>query len=147
VARIIQDTVKEIERRSSRHQFILEIPKKLPAVFADRLRLERILHNLIDNAMKYSPQGGEVRVSVKSEEEHLIIAVSDQGIGISLSNQAKLFGSFQRLEESKLDGVRGLGLGLLVCRRLVEAHGGRIWVESELGKGSTFFFTVPLAFG
>jgi PAS domain S-box-containing protein len=147
VARIIQDTVEEIKRQSSGHQFIQDIPKKLPKVHADRLRLERIIYNLIDNAIKYSPQGGEIRVSVKSGEDRLIIAVSDQGIGISLSDQAKLFGPFQRLEESKIEGVKGLGLGLLVCRRLVEAHGGRIWVESELGKGSTFFFTLPLAFG
>jgi len=146
VARIIQDTVEEIKRQSSAHQFILDIPKKLPTVYVDRLRLERILYNLIDNAVKYSPQGGEVRVSVKSEEERLVIAVSDQGIGISRSDQAKLFGPFQRLEELRLNGIRGLGLGLLVCRRLVEAHDGRIWVESDPGKGSTFFFTLPLSY-
>jgi len=145
VARIVQDTFEEIKRQASPHQFILDIPKKLPTVYADRLRLERILYNLIDNAMKYSPQGGEVRVSVKSEDERLVISVSDQGIGISLTDQAKLFGPFQRIEESKLEGVRGLGLGLLVCRRLVETHGGQIWVESEPGKGSTFFFTLPLS--
>jgi len=75
----------------------------------------------------------------------LVIGISDQGIGISLPDQAKLFGPFQRVEESKLEGVRGLGLGLLVCRRLVEAHGGQIWVDSEPGRGSTFFFTLPLS--
>ena len=82
--------------------------------------------------------------NVRAEEGHLVIGVSDQGIGISLSDQAKLFGSFQRLEDSRLEGVKGAGLGLLVCRRLVEAHGGRIWLESEPDKGSTFFFTLPL---
>jgi len=145
VTRVIQDTVEEIKRRFSAHQFILDIPKKLPTVYADQLRLGRILYNLIDNAIKYSPQGGEIRVSVEPEEEHLVIGVSDQGIGISLSDQAKLFGPFQRLEDSGLEGVNGAGLGLLVCRRLVEAHGGRIWVESEPGRGSTFFFTLPLS--
>ena len=76
----------------------------------------------------------------------MVIGVRDQGIGISLSDQAKLFGPFQRLEDSGLEGVvNGAGLGLLVCRRLVEAHGGRIWVESEPGRGSTFFFTLPLS--
>jgi PAS domain S-box-containing protein len=145
VTRVIQDTIEEIKRQSSMHQFILDIPKKLPTVYADRLRLERILYNLINNAVKYSPQGGEVRVFVKPEEEHLVIGISDQGIGISLSDQAKLFGPFQRLEDSGLEGVNGAGLGLLVCRRLVEAHGGRIWVESEPGRGSTFFFTLPLS--
>ncbi len=78
------------------------------------------------------------------DSDHLVIGVSDRGIGISPEDQAKLFAAFQRLENRSAEGVKGIGLGLLVCRRLVEAHGGRIWVESELGKGSTFFFTLPL---
>jgi PAS domain S-box-containing protein len=144
VKKVIQDTVEELRRQSSVHQFIVDIPRKLPPVYADPLRLERILYNLIQNAVKYSPQGGKIQVFAKPEKQHLVIGVSDQGIGISLADQAKLFEPFQRLEESRLDGVRGLGLGLLVCRRLVEAHGGQIWVESEPGCGSTFFFTLPL---
>ena len=108
------------------------------------LRLERILYNLLENAVKYSPQGGEIKVSVKPDKEQLVIGVSDQGVGISPADQAKLFAPFQRLEESRPGGARGVGLGLLVCQRLVEAHGGRIWVESEPGRGSTFFFTLPL---
>jgi signal transduction histidine kinase len=78
------------------------------------------------------------------DSAHLVIGVSDQGIGISPEDQARLFVAFQRLENRYIEGIKGIGLGLLVCRRLVEAHGGRIWVESELGKGSTFFFTLPL---
>jgi signal transduction histidine kinase len=107
------------------------------------LRLERILYNLLENAVKYLPQGSEIRVFAKRERERLVIGIADQGVGISLADQAKLFGPFQRLEQSRLDGVKGAGLGLLVCRRLVEAHGGRIWVESEPGRGSTFYFTLP----
>jgi len=145
VKKVIQDTVEEMKRLSSAHQFIVNIPRKLPPVYADQLRLERILHNLLENAVKYSPQGGQVQVSVKPEEEHLVIGISDQGVGISLSDQAKLFEPFQRLGQSRLEGVRGLGLGLLVCRRLVEAHGGRIWLKSEPGRGSTFFITMPLS--
>ncbi|GAG63444.1 unnamed protein product, partial [marine sediment metagenome] len=145
VKKVIRETAEEMKRQSSTHQFIVDIPKKLPPVHADQLRLERVLHNLIENAVKYSPQGGEIRVSAKSEGERLVIGVSDQGIGISLSDQAKLFGPFRRLEESRPDGAGGVGLGLLVCHRLVEAHGGRIWIESEPGKGSTFFFTLPLS--
>jgi len=141
---VIQDTVEAVRRQSSAHQFVVHVPGKLPPVHADQLRLERILYNLLENAVKYSPQGGEIRVSVTVEEEHLVIAVSDQGIGISVADQAKLFEPFQRVEESRLDGTRGLGLGLLVCRRLVEAHGGRIWLESQPGSGATFFFTLPL---
>ena len=145
VKNVIQDTVETVKRWSSAHRLVVHSPSKVPAVNADQLRLERILHNLLDNAVKYSPQGGKIRVSVRAEEERLIIAVSDQGIGIPLADQANLFRPFQRLEEAKLDETRGLGLGLLVCRRLVESHGGQIWVQSEPGRGSTFFFTLPLA--
>ncbi len=145
IRKVVQNTVEEIKRQSSAHQFVVNLPRKLPPVYADELRVERILRNLIENAVKYSPQGGEIRVSVKPEEEQLVIGVSDEGIGISPSEQARLFEPFQRLGESRPDGVGGVGLGLLVCRRLVEAHGGRIWVESEPGKGSTFFFTLPLS--
>jgi PAS domain S-box-containing protein len=144
--KVIQDTVERIRLQSSLRQFIVDLPRKLPPVCADELRLERILYNLLENAVKYSPQGGEIRVFVRPEEEYLVVGVSDQGIGISPSDQAKIFGPFQRLEESRPDGVGGVGLGLLVCRRLVEAHGGKIWVESELGRGSTFFFTIPLSY-
>ena len=145
IRKVILDTVEEIKHQSSAHQFTMDIPRKLPPVYADQLRLERVLYNLLDNAVKYSPQGSEVRVSAKPGKEQLVIGVSDQGPGISLSDQAKLFRPFQRLEESRLERAGGVGLGLLVCRRLVEAHGGRIWVESEPRRGSTFFFTIPLS--
>jgi len=145
VSKVVQDTVEEIKRRSSPHKFIVDVPKKLPLVYADELRLERIIYNLLENAVKYSPQRGEIRISARPEEEYLVIGISDQGMGISPSDQAKLFKPFQRLEESRPDGVGGVGLGLLACRRLVEVHGGRIWVESEPGQGSTFFFTMPLS--
>jgi len=145
IRKVIKDTVEAIKRQSSTHQFVIDLPRKLPNVNADELRLERILYNLLDNAVKYSPQGGETRVSVRPQKGHLVIGVSDQGIGIAPSYQAKLFGPFQRLEESRPEGAGGLGLGLLVCRRLVEAHGGQIWVESEAGQGSTFSFTIPLS--
>jgi PAS domain S-box-containing protein len=145
VRKVIQGTVEEIKRQPSAHQFVIDLPRKLPPVYADELRLERILYNLLENAVKYSPQGGEIRVSVRPQEKQLVIAVSDQGIGISRADQAKIFQPFQRIEDSRLDGAKGAGLGLLVCRRLVEAHHGRIWVESEPGHGSTLFFTMPLS--
>ena len=144
VKKVIQDAVEGVKRQTSAHQFVVSAPRKLPQVYADPLRLERILYNLLENAVKYSPQGGEIKVSVKSDEEQLVIGVSDQGVGISAADQAKLFAPFQRLEETRPGGARGVGLGLLVCQRLVEAHGGRIWVESKPGRGSSFFFTLPL---
>jgi signal transduction histidine kinase len=144
VRKVAQEAVDKIKRQSPSHDFVLKLPRNLPPVYADPLRLERILYNLLENAVKYSPPGGEVLISARPKDAYLVIGVSDQGIGISPADQAKLFAPFQRLEK-RPSGVRGVGLGLLVCRRLVEAHGGRIWVESKPGRGSSFFFTMPLS--
>jgi len=141
---IIKNAVQRAKRQSSVHRFVTSLPRELPPVRADMMRLERILHNLLENAVKYSPDGGYIRVTAKMDSDHLVIGVSDQGVGISQQDQARLFAPFERLENARIERVKGVGLGLLVCRRLVEAHGGRIWVESELGKGATFFFTLPL---
>jgi PAS domain S-box-containing protein len=143
VKKIIGEAVDKIKRQYPTHKFIISLSRHLPPLQADPLRLERILYNLLENAAKYSLPEGKVRLSVKPEGEQLVFSISDRGIGISPADQEKLFAPFQRLEE-RPSGVRGVGLGLVVCRRLVEAHGGRIWVESEPGHGSTFFFTMPL---
>ncbi len=140
----VRNVVEKLKRQTSKHQFVVEIDSKMPMVHADPLRLERILYNLMENAIKYSPRGGQIRVFARPEPSHLTIGVADQGIGLSPDDQAKLFSPFPQLEQSALQGIKGAGLGLMVCRRLVEAHGGRIWVESELGKGSAFFVTLPL---
>ena len=145
IQNVVKETVNKIRRQSSSHRFLIDIHRGLPPVNADTLRLERILYNLLENAVKYSPSGSQIRVLAKREKEHLFIGVSDQGRGISPRDQAKLFEPFERLGNSRLNGVRGSGLGLLVCRRLVEAHGGRIWVNTDPDRGSTFFFTLPLS--
>jgi len=144
IPRVVQETVDKVKSLSSAHQFVVDLDRELPLVHADPLRLERILYNLLENAVKYSPHGGEIRVFAETDSDHVVIGIADKGMGITPEDQAKLFGPFQRLEPPTLDGIKGAGLGLLVCRRLVEAHGGTIWVESELGQGSTFFFTLPL---
>lgn len=141
---VIKNAVQRIKRQSSIHRFSVSLPRELPHVPADPLRLERVLYNLLENAVKYSPNGGYIKTSAIIDSDRLVIGVSDQGPGISLEDQARLFSPFQRLENSIQGGVKGIGLGLLVCRRLVEAHGGRIWVESKPGEGSTFYFSLPL---
>ncbi len=143
IADIIRNVVEVYRGRSDMHNLVVNIDDGLPPVNADKIRLERILHNLLDNAIKYSPDGGDISVLARKENDCLVVVVKDRGIGISKADQAKLFQPFERLE--LLDNVGGFGLGLNVCRRLVEAHGGRIWVESEPGRGATFFFSLPLA--
>jgi PAS domain S-box-containing protein len=144
VEALVQNTIGKIKLQSSRHRFVLKAPGDLPEIYADPLRLEHILHNLLENAVKYSPEGSQIIVSINPENGNLKVAVKDEGPGISLRDRDRLFKPFERLEFSQAKAVDGIGLGLLVCKRLVEAHGGRIWVESEPGQGATFLFTLPL---
>ena len=143
VKTLVREILHKIKRQAPSHRFSISIPDKLPSINGDPLRIERILYNLMDNAAKYSPPASHIKVSAYAEPERLVIGISDHGKGLSSSEQARIFGPFQRLENNRPDQARGAGLGLMVCRRLVEAHGGEIWVESKKGRGSTFFFSLP----
>jgi len=139
---VVRNVIERITEQYPTYKSLLDFPEGLPPVDADPLRVERILYNLLDNACKYSPKGSEVRVFAKPGEDNLIIGVSDDGAGIATSEHERIFGAFERLEPMS-GRAKGTGIGLMVCQRLVEAHGGRIWVESAPGKGSTFFFSLP----
>lgn len=121
----------------------LEAPADLPTVRADPARLERILTNLLSNALKYSPAGSVVTVTLSLGEEAIATAVHDRGPGIAPEDRPRLFQRYGRPADGR-GAQPGLGLGLYISRILVEAHGGRIWVESEVGAGSTFYFTLPV---
>ncbi|MGE5618620.1 MAG: ATP-binding protein [Sphingomonadaceae bacterium] len=144
VGKLAARVVAEVEARAPSHRFRLDFPASLPPAEADPLRVEQVLRNLLDNAVKYSPQGGEISLSGRVAEEMVMVVVEDHGIGISSQDQARVFDRFQRASDARVGQTGGVGLGLAICRRLVEAHGGRIWVESEPGCGSTFAFTLPL---
>ncbi len=146
IGAVIGNMVDRSRAKSEMHHLVADAPDTLPEIRVDKTRVERILDNLIGNAIKYSPLGGEVRVAARREGDHVLISVTDQGIGIARDDIDKLFRPFGRLATEAASGttVKGIGLGLVVCRRLVEAHGGRIWVESEPGRGSTFSFTLPI---
>ncbi|MHB1159944.1 MAG: sensor histidine kinase [Chloroflexota bacterium] len=139
VSRLLETTadVLDVERVK------VKIPEGLPPVKADPNRLERILINLLSNALKYSPPETEVVVSAKRRDSCLQVSVADKGIGMAPEDLPHLFERFYRTRGARK--AEGLGLGLYITRMLVEAHGGKIWVESKLGKGSTFSFTLPLA--
>jgi PAS domain S-box-containing protein len=121
----------------------LQTTLNLPHVLADRDRLERILMNLITNALKYSPPESEVLIRAEVANGKVKVNVTDRGVGISPADYPHIFERFYRA--ARTEKAEGLGLGLYITRMLVEAHGGRIWVESELGKGTTFSFTLPVA--
>jgi two-component system sensor histidine kinase KdpD len=139
---VAKSAIEKLKGQWVSHQFLMDIPRDLPPVEADPVRVERILYNLLENAVKYSPEESEIKVFARAEKRLVVTGVADKGIGISPEDRTRIFELFERLE--KLSRTQGLGLGLVVCKRLVEAQGGQIWVESEPGKGSTFYFTLPM---
>ncbi len=142
----LTDNVIELQRRDTPgHNLITDIPDELPPLRADRHKLEEILTNLISNAIKFSPQGGTVKMAAQAEGNFVRISVSDEGIGISDQQMPHLFQRFRRVHENEQKRISGTGVGLFLCKHLVEAHGGTIEVESEPGAGSTFSFTIPIA--
>jgi len=141
IGQSIDEVIKKMKKQLKSHKLLINCDKSI-IVSADRLRLQRILHNLLDNAAKYSACGTKIEVFAQQNDHEVVIGVRDEGQGISIENQGKLFEQFQRLQQND-NAVTGTGLGLVVCKRVVEAHGGRIWVESQPGHGSTFYFTLP----
>jgi PAS domain S-box-containing protein len=117
----------------------------LPPVAADPDKVRQVLVNLVDNAVKYSPDGGRVAVRIGAAGAHVVFAVADPGLGIPHAEQRRIFEKFYRLEPNMPRGIGGTGLGLYICRELVGRMHGRIWVESEPGRGSTFSFELPIA--
>lgn len=125
------------------HQFVIDIPDTIPTIIADRGKLEQVLVNLLSNACKYSPDGGEVRIAARAENGTLTLSVSDEGIGISPEDQANLFQRYRRAPGARRQRIAGTGIGLFLSRHLVEAHGGKIWAEPR-SKGTTFCIQIPL---
>jgi PAS domain S-box-containing protein len=123
------------------------VPADIPPIYADHNRVRQILDNLLDNAIKFSSEKGEISIGVEvshESPEFIRIAVTDDGCGISPEEQGKIFNYLYQVEGSTEANHRGLGIGLYICRELVSNHGGQIWVESQLGHGSTLFFTLPI---
>jgi signal transduction histidine kinase len=119
-----------------------EVPDSLPIIRGDGQKLEQVLLNLMNNATKFTPEGGNISVRVRKQDTGLVIEVQDDGIGIAKEQQSRLFKPYSRLSSDR-QRHPGLGLGLALSKQVVELHGGRIWVDSEPGKGSTFSFFLP----
>lgn len=145
LAPLVAEVFKLYDLRSPRHRLVADLPADLPVLWADRNQLRQILENLISNAIKYSPAGGEVRVQARPAGKLVRISVSDQGLGIPAAALPNLFRRFYRVPGPERQAIGGTGLGLAIVKRMVEMHGGRIDVRSIPGKGSTFSFTIPVA--
>ncbi len=113
-------------------------------VNADPRRVRQVLDNILDNAMKYSDNGATITVRADESGPDMVISVSDEGIGIPENLKERVFERMYRIEEKGTTRFRGAGLGLAICKGIIEAHGGRIWVVSEEGRGSVFSFSIPL---
>jgi len=144
ISKLIQEGADEAKLRAEGHRIVLVMPKRLPRLNIDAKRIRQVLDNLIDNAIKYSKKGTKVVISAQRVGQELLISVADQGMGIPTEELPRVFDRMHRVEHRLTRMVPGAGLGLAISKRLVEAHGGRIWLESEEGKGSTFSFALPL---
>jgi len=143
---IVESCIESTQPRSAEKniQISVDLPRSLPDASADRRALTEVLQNLVDNAIQYTAGGGHVEVAAESNDSELVVTVADTGIGIPLVDQPRIFERFYRVDAGRSREVGGTGLGLSIAKHLVEAQGGRIWVESELGSGSKFHFTVPI---
>ncbi|HEY0755826.1 MAG TPA: ATP-binding protein [Ktedonobacteraceae bacterium] len=142
LAPLIERVAERLRVKNAEATITLDLPARLPTVMADRERITEVLQNLLDNAIKYSPGKAQITVSCQTTGDEVIVRINDQGMGISLREQAEIFERFQRASNSKSSVIQGAGLGLYICRAIVEAHGGRIWVASTLHSGSTFSFSL-----
>ena len=143
LAALAERVVKRFQMQGTGHDFRLAFPDDFPVIAADEARLRRVLDNLLGNAVKYAPDGGQIEVGGQASPGGVTVFVSDEGVGISPDEQDKVFERFYRVNDSLGQRTQGTGLGLFLARAIVQAHGGRIGLESRPGRGSTFHFTLP----
>ncbi len=141
---IIQGVLRDLEDKSSRHKIVVDIPSHLPDIAADADKMVQVFLNLLDNAIKFSPDGGEISIKVEVNGKMVKCDISDQGIGITKKYMPRIFEKFYRVDNSDKYEISGTGLGLSIVKHIVESHGGKISVRSKLGKGSTFTISLPL---
>jgi PAS domain S-box-containing protein len=143
---LLSETLVFFREKAARHSISLhaEVAEGLPAIVADERKIKQVLINLLTNALKFIPDGGEVGACATQEGGEILVSVWDTGIGIAPEDLGRLFQPFQQLESALTKKYEGTGLGLNLCRKIVELHGGRIWVESTPGEGSRFTFAIPI---
>jgi signal transduction histidine kinase len=142
---IIQETVAEFQVMTRIHRFWTNLPSVLPLVQADPRRARQIMRNLVENAVKYSPEGGQIAIVAQGVAGMVQVSVSDEGLGIEPQHLDHVFDRFYQVDSASTRKVGGSGLGLSICKAILKAHEGEIWAQSQIGVGSTFHFTLPIA--
>jgi signal transduction histidine kinase len=146
-AETIQAAVAFVRERAAAHliSLAIDLPAELGTIVADERKVRQVLLNLLSNAVKFTPDEGSVEVQARRTASEIEVSVRDTGIGIAPEDRAKVFDEFQQVGKASDRSREGTGLGLTLAKRFVELHGGRIWVASELGIGTTFTFAIPVA--
>jgi len=144
IPQLVRKLVREADLNTRKHHFTLDFAPSFPVVEADVRCMEQVLRNLLQNAVKYSPEGTEIVVAGEAQHQQIVVHVSDQGIGISPEDQERIFERFFRVDSPAVHSTAGSGLGLSIAKAHVEAHGGTLWLDSKPGSGSRFSFTLPL---
>jgi signal transduction histidine kinase len=139
---LAQRIVKKFEVQTEKHNFEIRFPAEFPIVIADEDRLTQVLNNLISNAVKYSAQGGTIQISGQASEDEVRVCVRDDGPGIAPEDVPFIFDRFYRSNDAA-ENTKGTGLGLYLAKAIVEAHGGRIWVNERIKKGASICFALP----
>ncbi len=147
VAALVNNTVNSLKNviDAARHKVVLNIAPQLPMIIVDRSRMEQVLVNLLENAVKFAPAGGTIEIAVKEQEPYVAISVTDSGIGIAPEHLPRLFERFYRVDKSRSSELGGTGLGLAIVKHIVLAHQGRVDVKSKPGSGTTFTIFLPVS--
>lgn len=148
LSNLFGEVVRDWEKKLAPKQLsvIVDVPPALPTIRADPVRLQEALYNLLDNAVKYSSEHGEIRLAARQRDEGIVLSVSDSGIGISKEDLPRIFERFYRADKARTaDNIRGTGLGLAIVKHVAQLHGGHVEAESELGKGTTVRMVLPSA--
>ncbi len=142
---IAADVSQETQRRTENHHIVVDLPLDFPIVKADRRWIRQVFRNILENAVRYSPEGGLIVIHGEVRPADVVVSIADEGIGISPEDQIPIFEKYFRVRAASGYHVGGTGLGLPIARAIVEAHGGRIWIDSKLGEGTTVSFSLPKA--
>ncbi|MEA3346498.1 MAG: ATP-binding protein [Candidatus Auribacterota bacterium] len=145
-AKFIKKIIEDFQSKAKEKKIVIKasLSKKVSRIYADNDKLIQILTNLVSNSLKFTPENGKITVKAGDDADgSVMISVSDTGVGMSGDDMSKLFNKFQQFDRVPGPGEKGTGLGLAISKKIVELHGGRIWAESEINKGSTFYFTIP----
>jgi len=145
VSDLIESVRGELGILTKEHQLEIAVPHDLPVIYIDKMRIGQVITNLVENSVRYSDKGSRIKIEVKPDNSQVVISVTDHGRGIPKQSLDKVFNRFYSTDYAVNARSKGLGLGLSICRSIIESHGGQIWAESELGKGSKFSFSLATA--